>query len=70
MTPDCLSRVKHLLLAKTRMVAGVVLGYFKTGKGGIQIMKIQPKVSAMSSFKARMVHRDDKNVISHELTDM
>ena len=70
MIPDCLSRVKRLLLAKTRMIAGVVLGYFKTGKGVIQIMKIQTKESAMSSFKALMVHRDDKNVISHELTDM
>ena len=70
MIPDCLSRVQRLLLAKTRMIAGMVLGYFKTGKGVIQIMKIQTKESVMSSFKALMVHRDDKNVISHELTDI
>ena len=52
------------------MNAGVVLGYFRTGKGVIQIVKIQTKEPAMSSFKALLVHRDDENVISHEITDM
>ena len=33
---DFLSGVKQLLFAKTRMIAGVVLGYFRTGKGVIQ----------------------------------
>ena len=58
------------MLAKTRMIAGVILGYFRTEKGAIQIMEIQTKEPVMSSFKALIVHRDDKNVISHELTDM
>ena len=52
------------------MIAGVVLGYFKDWKDAIQIKKIQPKEPAMSSFKALMVHRDDENVISHEITDL